>query len=334
MAHGLESRVPFLDHPLVELAATMPADVKFKDGDDEARASSARSATVLPDAIVERKDKMGFPVPLQEWLDRAGRGARLRARHALVGRRARPRARRQRQGAGRARDRAPLRPQGLGAAVASSSGSRRSTTAADELPQATPRTRRGHSYEGSDHRRRRLHRLAPRRPPARARRRGRSSSTTSRPARRDNLTPHAQLHRRRGHRSPTRTSSTRPSTASGPDVVVHAAAAYKDPDDWDEDAPTNVARHGERRQGAAGCRRRAGSSTSRRRSATALQPLEQPITLDHPLRPEGSSYAISQDRAASSTSRLSDLDWVSFRLANAYGPRNISAARCRRSSSA
>ena len=32
MAHGLESRVPLLDHPLVELAATMPADVKFKDG--------------------------------------------------------------------------------------------------------------------------------------------------------------------------------------------------------------------------------------------------------------------------------------------------------------
>ena len=32
MAHGLESRVPLLDHPLVELAATIPADVKFKDG--------------------------------------------------------------------------------------------------------------------------------------------------------------------------------------------------------------------------------------------------------------------------------------------------------------
>ena len=32
MAHGLESRVPLLDHELVELAATMPADVKFKDG--------------------------------------------------------------------------------------------------------------------------------------------------------------------------------------------------------------------------------------------------------------------------------------------------------------
>ena len=32
MAHGLESRVPLLDHPLVEFAATIPADVKFKDG--------------------------------------------------------------------------------------------------------------------------------------------------------------------------------------------------------------------------------------------------------------------------------------------------------------
>src|SRR5512135_2471860 len=32
MAHGLESRLPFLDHPIVELAATMPADVKFEGG--------------------------------------------------------------------------------------------------------------------------------------------------------------------------------------------------------------------------------------------------------------------------------------------------------------
>src|SRR3954452_18997564 len=32
MAHGLESRVPLLDHRLVELAATIPADSKFKDG--------------------------------------------------------------------------------------------------------------------------------------------------------------------------------------------------------------------------------------------------------------------------------------------------------------
>src|SRR3954466_8420453 len=32
MAHGLESRVPLLDRPLVELAATIPADIKFTNG--------------------------------------------------------------------------------------------------------------------------------------------------------------------------------------------------------------------------------------------------------------------------------------------------------------
>ena len=32
MAHGLESRVPLLDHPLVEFVATIPADVKFRNG--------------------------------------------------------------------------------------------------------------------------------------------------------------------------------------------------------------------------------------------------------------------------------------------------------------
>ena len=53
MAHGLESRVPFLDHPLVEFAATIPADVKFKDGHDEARAQAGarrRLAAVDPRA--------------------------------------------------------------------------------------------------------------------------------------------------------------------------------------------------------------------------------------------------------------------------------------------
>ena len=54
-----------------------------------------------------------------------------------------------------------------------------------------------------------------------------------------------------------------------------------------------------------------------------LHPLEQPITLDHPLRPEDSSYAISKT-AGEYYVRLSGLDWVSLRLANAYGPRNVS----------
>jgi asparagine synthase (glutamine-hydrolysing) len=68
MAHSVESRVPFLDHPLVEFAATMPSNVKFKDG---ALKHILRGATEssLPPAIVNRKDKMGFPVPLAEWVN-------------------------------------------------------------------------------------------------------------------------------------------------------------------------------------------------------------------------------------------------------------------------
>jgi asparagine synthase (glutamine-hydrolysing) len=71
MAHGLESRVPLLDHPLVELAATMPADVKFKDGHLKHVLKTA-FAPVLPDPVRQRRDKMGFPVPLQEWIGRTG----------------------------------------------------------------------------------------------------------------------------------------------------------------------------------------------------------------------------------------------------------------------
>ena len=67
MAHGLESRVPFVDHAVVDFAATMPADVKFKNGQLKhvLRQSLDR---VLPRSIAERTDKMGFPVPLRQWV--------------------------------------------------------------------------------------------------------------------------------------------------------------------------------------------------------------------------------------------------------------------------
>ena len=66
MAHGLESRVPFLDHPLVEFAATVPADLKFSGGDTKHLLKRAFGGE-LPDSILNRRDKMGFPVPLKEW---------------------------------------------------------------------------------------------------------------------------------------------------------------------------------------------------------------------------------------------------------------------------
>jgi asparagine synthase (glutamine-hydrolysing) len=66
MAHGLESRVPLLDHPLIEFLATVPADVKFEGGRMKHLLKLAY-ADVLPSAITDRRDKMGFPVPLKEW---------------------------------------------------------------------------------------------------------------------------------------------------------------------------------------------------------------------------------------------------------------------------
>jgi asparagine synthase (glutamine-hydrolysing) len=67
MAHGLESRVPLLDHRLIELAATIPADVKFKHGHMK-HAFKRATAKTVPRQVLDRTDKMGFPVPLSEWM--------------------------------------------------------------------------------------------------------------------------------------------------------------------------------------------------------------------------------------------------------------------------
>ena len=78
-----------------------------------------------------------------------------------------------------------------------------------------------------------------------------------------------------------------------PDQVAHAAASYKDPDDWQEDIRTNVL-------GSAivvDAAKRIGVSRLiyfQTALCYGLQPLEQPITLEHPIRPGGSSYALSK----------------------------------------
>lgn len=107
-----------------------------------------------------------------------------------------------------------------------------------------------------------------------------------------------------------------------PDKVVHAAASYKDPNNWAEDARTNVVGTTNVVQASQsqGIKRLIYFQTA---LCYGLHPIEQPITLTHPLRPEGSSYAISKTAGEYYIS-LSGLDFVSFRLANAYGPRNLS----------
>ena len=107
-----------------------------------------------------------------------------------------------------------------------------------------------------------------------------------------------------------------------PEVVIHAAAAYRDPEDWAEDARTNVLGSANVVQAAkrAGAKRLIYFQTA---LGYGLKPVEQPITLNHPLKPEGSSYAISKT-AGEQYVELGGLDFLSFRLANAYGPRNLS----------
>jgi asparagine synthase (glutamine-hydrolysing) len=65
MAHSLEVRVPILDHPFVEWAASVPADLKLK-GRDGKRVFKTALEPLLPDDVLYR-DKMGFAVPLAGW---------------------------------------------------------------------------------------------------------------------------------------------------------------------------------------------------------------------------------------------------------------------------
>jgi UDP-glucose 4-epimerase len=107
----------------------------------------------------------------------------------------------------------------------------------------------------------------------------------------------------------------------GPEFVVHAAAAYKDPEAWGADVLTNALGtvNVVKAAQATGVQRLLYFQTALCYGTT---PTEQPVTLDHPIRPD-SSYGISKT-AGELYIELSGLDFVSFRLANAYGPRNIS----------
>jgi asparagine synthase (glutamine-hydrolysing) len=66
MAASLESRVPLLDHRIVDLVASMPAPLKFR-GAEMKYALKKAIGDILPPRILARKDKMGFPVPLHLW---------------------------------------------------------------------------------------------------------------------------------------------------------------------------------------------------------------------------------------------------------------------------
>lgn len=107
-----------------------------------------------------------------------------------------------------------------------------------------------------------------------------------------------------------------------PNIVIHAAASYKDPENWEEDVKTNIS-------GTVNVVKASKKATVDRiiyfqtALCYGLKPIEQPITLSHPIQSKGSSYSISKT-AGEQYIELSGLDYISFRLANAYGPRNLS----------
>lgn len=107
-----------------------------------------------------------------------------------------------------------------------------------------------------------------------------------------------------------------------PDAIVHTAASYKDPDDWYNDTLTNCVGGSNMIHVAKeyGVKRFIYFQTA---LCYGVKPLEQPITLSHPKFPANSSYAITKT-ANEDFLEISGLDFVTFRLANVVGPRNVS----------
>jgi len=102
-----------------------------------------------------------------------------------------------------------------------------------------------------------------------------------------------------------------------PEVVVHAAAAYKDPDDWVEDSLTNVIGSGHVARAA-----KTHGVSRLINFQTALcygRPKQLPIPADHPTAPF-TSYGISKT-AGEQYMLLAGVPTLSLRIANVTGPR-------------
>ena len=65
MAHSIETRVPLLDHKLVEFAATIPPELNLHNGTTKYVLKQAMRG-ILPEEIIDRP-KQGFAIPLGYW---------------------------------------------------------------------------------------------------------------------------------------------------------------------------------------------------------------------------------------------------------------------------
>lgn len=64
---SLESRVPLLDTRIADIVTSIPPNLKFHGGRTKHLLKQAVKS-ILPESVLNRKDKMGFPVPLKEWM--------------------------------------------------------------------------------------------------------------------------------------------------------------------------------------------------------------------------------------------------------------------------
>jgi asparagine synthase (glutamine-hydrolysing) len=69
MAVSIESRVPLLDYRILEYLATVPPDKKVRDLRPKYLLRAAASE-VLPQSVLERRDKRPFPVPARFWQEK------------------------------------------------------------------------------------------------------------------------------------------------------------------------------------------------------------------------------------------------------------------------
>jgi asparagine synthase (glutamine-hydrolysing) len=67
MAHGLETRAPFLDRDLVEFSLSLPSVLKVKDG--ETKVLFKHALKQYWPAILHKRGKQGFAAPFQAWME-------------------------------------------------------------------------------------------------------------------------------------------------------------------------------------------------------------------------------------------------------------------------
>ena len=107
-----------------------------------------------------------------------------------------------------------------------------------------------------------------------------------------------------------------------PDVAIHAAASYSDPSEWERDSETNATGTARICKLASkwGVKRLIYFQTS---LCYGLKPVDYPLTTESAVVPSGTTYAITKT-TGEQIIQMCGVPYISFRLANVCGPRNLS----------